>query len=934
MVSIMLLIQLFQCQVVSMTIFDKYAHENSVIHTFYAITNYVTLNEFDQSIIRIFLISTLYLIFIIKLILVFQIPGKLINSSLPYIVLFTMEILYALETIFEYILLIPLQYSLMRIYFCDDFEKYFTVEHSIWLGIAIISQIIFVVFVIINKILNTDNNPESKSICASYDGITNYIRLILQTSIPIIYSVGEYAKNLKTFTIIISGFAIIALITRWIEGGNHQLWTNSFHAFQEIFTCATHMGSFALYFLDDTENIFYISTFVSLPLIFAFISLNQWNINIIVNTKLPVQQKTLNHFEIYLYNIMKCFKKNKNIKNSITISHTVMLHNQACTNNNCLCSELLTLLCGRSSKAKKEAIDNHHKNDHSGMINDISRLLALLLKEASTKFHKSSEFDIQLSYYYLSVLENPYMSLYYIKNANTFSPRKSLQYQIFKQICNIEIVLSKELDSHFAAGLNILLNIHYTHLTNTFQEAAEICVINHQYFWNNLLGLKPDITKLINYGQQISDKMEIINKTYRKLLNINCNDGKVLHKYAMIIKNVMHDEIETDSILAKLNNIKNIKNEGRWNCWENNIGLMRVSGDKASLCKIKDVNEICENILEYNKKELIGTNCSRIMLPMIAQNHNKWVLNFYELMKRNKLNTFFDSFLLKSNGCYEQYKIIVMSIPILQDMVQEFLVLFKNDELNLYLPSYLRKLKPMIFLCDENHNIIGMNEICKKFFKIPIEESDRNFHECNLLNIFPQLATTKNEGVTFKSSPNLVYGYILGELSNAIIKIEDIMSANDCTELWGQLIKETYGKNSDIQSTLNIGLLIPLNRFFRRSLKDNNTVALKNDENTPALSSDLVSTNTVSNSNCVSQAVKEFKLKLYERSFPKIVTYLRFYIIILGVVLFLGSSMIFNIYSCEFDIYKFKRKEIVQKLYYTHVLYRSILRVHEILPLY
>ena len=83
------------------------------------------------------------------------------------------------------LLIIPIQYQLMRIYQCDGFAQCFNGNHMLWLVFGLLAQLTTLITAFLGSLIINDTNPNSSCMFASCDGFLNIAKLSLQLIIGI-----------------------------------------------------------------------------------------------------------------------------------------------------------------------------------------------------------------------------------------------------------------------------------------------------------------------------------------------------------------------------------------------------------------------------------------------------------------------------------------------------------------------------------------------------------------------------------------------------------------------------------------------------------------------------------------------------------------------------------------------------------------------------
>ena len=374
---------------------------------------------------------------------------------------------------------------------------------------------------------------------------------------------------------------------------------------------------------------------------------------------------------------------------------------------------------------------------------------------------------------------------------------------------------------------------------------------------------------------------------------------------------------------------------------------MRVRGDIKSVNSIIDASSRTELLLGYSRLELIKVNCTKLMPQLIAKNHNQWIMEFYETMKSHVINQPFSTFIRKKNGYYDYFDLLVCPIPRLNDLAQEFVISIKQSHKMIYVPKYLLKesLKPAIILCDEYYNIVGINEICYSYFGISFEEV-HNTIDSSFFKLFPMLVDIQNAaksiyGATINTSVKEILSsdnvITIDEIRNNAIKKSNEITA-DYSRFWVRIIEKTYGNKPENESKLNICIFLPL---IDTKIDDNFHEIVEHKKREQNIVNETVSQshniNTCSDSasgwssiSSESRSIRKFKLSLYDKKYPKIITFLNRVILVALILLLMMDSNFIVIVVVSYILVRSQRNHLLREfntLTYASEQYQSAIEI-------
>ncbi len=946
------LIELVQLQIVALTVIDNMFPNDAGVDMLYTAANVLMLGSASKTdtgreIRRVCVMAVIFIASLLQIFLICRMHSTLARYKPSYFisVLIKMSAFYIF--LFENVLIIPFQSTLMEVYFCEGFDKCLDTTHIIWLAVTIPSQLLLISTLLIDMFLTREDQPESALPWTCFNSMVPYLRLLLKITVSVLRAFGVSWDILPVLTIVVAILVFCILATRWKQGGEHKLWANCVSAFEEIFTLCVHTAIAYIYYAGQDEFELYAAMALSPAFLFTFELARLWREERILKTSLPGQQQSINDVEVYIHRLLSYVRDPADSHNYMRLCSILVLHTEVCENQQCVCGQLKAFTMQRYNAAQTFNGVMMRQNTRANTItafmesyNQVRdkwyRFVIILAQEALTKFQKVPAMQLQLSYLYLRLFRNCYMALYYAQSASALRPSLALQFEIFHHTRKIESILNFRITKNMSAKryvVNIERNIEYVVQINIFEESAEACAHDHHQFWSVLLESEPDTAKLLHYGSKITKGISEIRQVYKSIMDITQNNIAFLYKYALFLKNVIHDDIEAYAIITRILNSRELatSNDKRWNCWEGQTSMLRASGDQKSLTQVRDISLECEQLLGYTKRELVGTNLSKLMLHPMSACHDEWIKNFYETMSPKAINTPFVSYVQKKSRHYLQCDVMICIIPNLDSGMQEFAAFLKPNSRSSYLPSYLARndQPPAIFLCDTAENVIGINEACTQYFGIPVEITDASKHECHLCDIFPEFAdasksTDVNDGIRMKIVPKRVRDKLPAELIEQVCEenpikqpdsLGDAAIEDSLTTFWGRMVEETYGESTSSSCRIKIAFLLPLGK--REELKElgtsvmskskrtmtmrrggeaddeknnntNNNPGGPGDDNGSAYGSSCGSSNS-SNSTANSEAriIKEFKMKLYERKFPFAVKLINRCMAVIAAVLFI-----------------------------------------------
>lgn len=827
------------------------------------------------------------------------VPDKRAEFSPSYIASVFVKVSGLCTFIFVYDLIRPIQYFLMNLYVCNNVGKCLSVSHGIWLGVGILAQVLFVAAGVLLLIVFRESRPESHLLWAVFDGVLQPLQVFERIAAGALLSVGTSWNVLGQLSVVMAVLYGIMLVSRWKEGGEHRGWVHAVSLYQELLAFTTATGAFMIYLVGDYKLIMYISIVVSFPLFLTYNFFRQWDEERIIQTLLPSQQRSVNDIELYIERFIRYLRNPVDGQNYMKMTSVLNLHILQCENPECICNSLAKFVYKRRvsmgsssiSRVANSRLEGVFEKSYMEYRETWARFLILIVQGSLNSYSKVPALHLQLSYLYLKLLSNCYMSFYNVKSATMCGPSIFLRFQIYRQCSLIEEVIGQIIETRNSngVGINIEKKIRFTDQFNNFLETAESCISDHQQFWETLLEAEPNMDKLTHYGERIERSFNKIREIYKDITILNPTNTSFFSKYAHFLKNVIHDDIEAAAIAAKIIDDNGVISQYKWNSWDKETGLLKISGDWKSLGQINDVNLDCETLLGYPRKSLIGMNCKKLMLPPIAKLHDKWVEHFYDTMANKVISHKYICLLSCKDGYYRQFETILTPSPHLRNGSMEFINLVRKNIVYDKISSNLSEdqRQPAVLICDKNFDIIGLNEHCKTYFSLPGEQTDTIKCECSLMDILPPGVAPKtllSEGTKLELSHSRISQKLSGE-DFVDQEEKDLFFSTDQAKYWGRIVERVAGDASETPVTIYLCMLIPfldMTRTLAGSMSPRRLVKEQQDNASKVPVTDSV----VSSADSENRAIRNFKLNLYERKCPLVISLLRYTMLVLALVIF------------------------------------------------
>jgi len=720
--------------------------------------------------------------------------------------------------------------------------------------------------------------------------------------------------------------------------------------------------------LDIHSYILYAIPVLSLLGVYAFESMMSYRIFLIIKAKGPQELNSTNEGLLYIETVLRnsSFIKgntmqnrgiavyNEGTKEAERILYNILAaHQKDCEDTGCLCKEIFTI----KSKLNSESNNNTNLSrvplgvDEKGWKQFGKKLISDLI----AKYPRHTSLYILSACVEYNDLRNKYKTLFNLRKAEEMKPSLAEQLDInYLQDLVEQKMMGKSYASLIEENSNARWHAGTSNITdsvstkrlnrfmtlyNKFMDDIETCSNNSVNFWNILLMDSPDPEKLNAMGNSISASLKRIHTMYNKAIETNTVTLNFVFKYCIFLRHIVYDDITANMVSSKyfyriynINRLKTLKNKseignrsriGAIDFKNDKLMLMKMSGDKATLGKIIDVNFELSFQLKYEKEDLIGSHIRKLLPTTIADSHDDWMLSAYDTMKFNRLDNITYGFVREKSGYFQPITLVVKEISNLKEGLAFLAALQINKKLTGYLKTTEmdQKKLPCIFLCEKNGHIVGINEETAKVFKMSALSIERET-ELFIDRLFPVLLNNENYRIAL-SKDGLISEVNIAQISdynleNDIIEtLEDQgTSLNNDTPLRFQkrnilchinIVTEEHGKFSNIPKFTNVVIAVPIKTI--KTVDDSSNALIRSGEisrqapstfcqpdnqkveeneqdaiaNEMSVSSSVTSSGTSHTSD--TNAVREFKLSLYELKYPAAVTLLKYTLWLLIVVL-------------------------------------------------
>jgi len=591
----------------------------------------------------------------------------------------------------------------------------------------------------------------------------------------------------------------------------------------------------------------------------------------------------------------------KYITSECYLLSTLDKHRRQCGTRSCMCQTM-------EEKSEDGKLKRSHISKENWILFARQQLDEFLLKSPKEpSLHLTSAcFD-----YY--ILKNYFKAIHSLHIAEGLNPSLSLSILIMFTKRSIEesmlahtlpFIVKPEEDPNKLDPLNVCKAMK---LFNKFMGIIDDCTSSNLVFWNILLSSNPNIFHLNQIGANIFGYLKKLNKMYNKAIKINSANNNFLYKYAIFLKHIVFDDIIAEEIFNRISLMKenkalsrNLVNK-RFTVESNNLIALKVSGNLNTLGKILDANIEATARLQYEREEFKRINITQIMPSVLGKNHLEWVKDAYTRFLLPRVNVILGNFISNKAGYFSYADFILTILPNLKDDLVFVIFININKKMKHYLKyveSYKAENKNQycVVLCDENDNLIGMNENMANWIGITLAEVKKS--EINIESLIPEIYDKKKLIEEVKASNGYTCNVnpynILRQLSEDE-KEDDMNDEEKKVEVRIRCIREVYGSSYNLpdrilEAIMKIFIIIPtLKKESHRKLElankpEENIEKLYNTKHEDLKSIASSSVTSILNKNLI----HEFKEGLYEKKTPHTIRLLQY--VIWGLYLLLFAS--------------------------------------------
>ena len=349
------------------------------------------------------------------------------------------------------------------------------------------------------------------------------------------------------------------------------------------------------------------------------------------------------------------------------------------------------------------------------------------------------ELIINLSHYYLEVIGNICLSIYYFEKVKKMKLTFKEEYLLerLKMIISYKLYenLKEENEScPELADLNTTFFYKYNSIAKRFTKEIYNDLELSINFWENFSSRKNmdliDINHVIKVIEKVDNSKNLIKYLWKEMFKIYSG----INTYFLLYLDYINEINDDAKLKNELENYKKKKENSTENIIENyynllfkkETGIIIVNGDRGKEGIIEKVNYAFGNIFHLNSEKMRGKNINEFMPKIFSDVHNLVMKRYFDIGKKKIIDKGnFKVFGLDKNNSIIQLQKNIKIFPMLNDYLYyigmfslekiEDIILINNDFI---IQGMSKKLLDKLKITNDNlfiENEIPFYMICKNF---------------------------------------------------------------------------------------------------------------------------------------------------------------------------------------------------------------------------
>ena len=461
----------------------------------------------------------------------------------------------------------------------------------------------------------------------------------------------------------------------------------------------------------------FILTSLLIGILFKII-LNNIIINIVKKTPFfKIKNKYFLLFYIkYIFDLANVSIENQ--QKRILLKAIIEMHSIECPNQNCILKDhnklYLPVLNSWTYRTLPPEIDQIF----------LKNFIPIILKYFIEICYDTPELLMNLSFYYLTVIENYCMSLYYYYRAN----ERKLNLEENFLLERLKIMIKEKLYEDFKeegevcnelSELNPTSYFKYNDIAEKFIKEIQNEINLNLEFWDFFYKKNKQIhalnfKKIFKLIEKIDLSKNKINDYWNDLFKINPG----INSYFDIYLNYISEINDNNSLKNELETLKKKKDfqvdhlidDYNVLLYKNDTGIVIVQGDKGKEGIIEKANYEFGKMLQLNHKKIIGKKITEFMPKVFSTEHKKMMRYFFTIGEKNIINKGqYDTFALDNSKRIIHIKKNLKIFPMINNNL--FYIALINANTN-----------DDLIILNSNFIIQGMSSKLMDFFEIDNDE--------------------------------------------------------------------------------------------------------------------------------------------------------------------------------------------------------------------
>ena len=422
------------------------------------------------------------------------------------------------------------------------------------------------------------------------------------------------------------------------------------------------------------------------------------------------------HFLYYIKNILdKINHIKENPEEKAILGGIMHMHSLECPNPNCISKHKERLYLPMTNEWSDRTKPN--VEDKVFLMNFIIIIMNYFI---GINVY-SPDMLINLSFYYLEIIGNYCLSIYYYRKAKQMKLTLQEQFSLKRLKIRISKALTEKLKSpneecSSIEDLNVTIYFKYTDLSEKFIDEINNDINLSLEFWRIFEKNQIDSKAQIDYNEvfSLTNKIrmtkEKIENFWIELIKIYNGVNDLFNLYSEYVEQIIDDDLkkrDLEEIKRKNDNFSEQLSQNYYSILFNKeTGIIIANGDKGKEGLIEKTNSEAENIFKYKANELKGKNLNVLMPKIYSKVHINFMKKYYDIgekiaIDKNDLKTFGKD---KENSII-MIKIIIKLFPILNENIYFIGIISKEN------------IDDIIFI-DSNFNIQGASSKIMKILKL------------------------------------------------------------------------------------------------------------------------------------------------------------------------------------------------------------------------